>query len=146
MKTLNLKNYQLNVIGKALNYPMKFQTGRVKNQFVKLLAEKAELMEKSRIEMLKQLCEKDTDGKEIIEANNYKFTEKNQKKFNEEYEKLVQEVCSIDILPSLEPVISEVKQMINNSTVELQSYEVNTIEEVLKAFDEVSPSTKAKKK
>ena len=39
---LNLKNYQIDVIGKALNYLMPFSKGRVKTKFIQLLKAKRE--------------------------------------------------------------------------------------------------------
>jgi len=146
MKTLKLKNMDLNIIGKALNYPMKFQQGRVKNRFIKLLADKAELMEKSRQEMLKELCKKGEDGNPIQDKGQYTFTPENQKKFGEEYSKLVNEEVLIDVLPSFEPDLPVVKQMLNNSQVELEAFEVETIERTLEALEETAPKVEKKSK
>ena len=55
MKTLILKNYQLNTVGKVLNYPMPFQIGRAKNRFIRVLSDKNSLVEGSRQEMAKEL-------------------------------------------------------------------------------------------
>ena len=146
MKTLKVKNVDLNIIGKALNYPMKFQQGRVKNRFISLLAEKAQIMEKNRKEILEGLCDKDDKGVPVVENGQYKFSAENQAKVGEEYNKLIQEEVLIDILPSLEVDIPTIKQMINNSPVELEAFEVDTVERLITALSETAPKPEKKSK
>lgn len=146
MKTLILKNYQLNTIGKVLNYPLAFQLGRVKNRFIRVLSDKNSLIEGSRQEMAKDLSDKDDTRIPLTENGQYKFTKENLEKFNEEYTKLMNEDCIIDVGPALEADIPTIKQMINNSAVTLLAHEVAQVEEVLEALNEAKPVAEKKPK
>lgn len=140
MKTITIKNAHVLSFAKVIDYPMPFQKSRVKNRFLKLLGEKANVMEKSRMEIINTLAEKDAGGKLVLEGNEYKFSAENRPKFTEEYNKLIEEECIIDILPSSEKDIPEIKSMINISTVELSRMETELVEEILMSLNETAPS------
>jgi|SRR6187551_218231 len=137
MKTLVLKNLHLESIAKVLNYPMPFQKGRTKKQFLMIIGQKAQALEKNRVDMLMDLAEKDKDGKPVIENNSYKILPDNMPKWNEEYGKMMMEDCIIDVTPSVEAIIGPVKSMILESSVALDDRDTLFIEEVIKAIDNV---------
>lgn len=148
MDTLILKNYQLKTFVEALDYSMPFAKGRVKNRFVSILIPKMQAMEKNRLEILNELCEKDKDGKPITENGQYKLTEKNQTKWNEEYNKMMMEECIIDVTPSVKSDLGTIKDIINNSTVDLKTEQITILEEIIKSLEVTKPKKlpEAKKK
>lgn len=135
METLKLKNYTLETLAKVVDYPMAFQRGRVKNRFMKIVIEKLQAVEKNRIEIIKELAEKDKDGEPIIEENAYKLSDENKVKWQKEYQKLMSEDCIIDLVPSLKVDIGEIKSIINNSSVVLDSMQTAIIEEIVTALE-----------
>ncbi len=139
MDTINLKNYHINSFMKTLNYAMPFARGRVKNRILIILSEKAEALEKSRIEILNGLADKDKEGKPVLVNNQFKISDKNRVKFEEEYQKMMNEDCIIDVTPSLKADIGSVKDMINTSTVNLDPNETKNMEEVLTALEVTKP-------
>lgn len=149
MKTITIKNFQIDSVFKVLSYPMNFQKGRVKNRFLEILREKHKAMNDSRIEMLNDFSEKDPEKKTpIIENGAYKLSAENQQKFNEEYAKLMNEDCVIDVLPSLEKDIPIIKQLFNDSTVELNDQQImdcNAVLEALNNYNKPEPAKDAKK-
>lgn len=134
MKTLVIKNYAIESFMKVLAYPMNFQKGRVKNRFMTVLREKAKALNDSRLEILTELSEKDKDKKPIIENGNFKLTDEGMKKFNTEFAKMMTEDCIIDIAPSIEKDIPEIKTLLNNSPVELNDQETANCEEIFEAL------------
>lgn len=135
MENITIKNALLKSFVKVLNYKMPFQKSRVRNSFLKLISEKSNEVEKNRIEMATALCDKDKEGQAIIVSNNdgtgsYSF-EKNGKKWNEEYAKLMDESSIIDLPTAQQRQIGDLKQMITNSTVELTSEETEDCDAIL---------------
>jgi len=146
MKTITIKNFQIDSVFKVLSYPMNFQKGRVKNRFLEILREKHKAVNDSRIEMLNDFAEKDPEKKTpIIENGAYKLSPENQQKFNEEYAKLMNEDCVIDVLPSLEKDIPMIKQLFNDSTVELNDQQIAECDLVLEAISNYNKPVVVKK-
>jgi hypothetical protein len=145
MDTINFKNYQLNAIIKILSYPMPFYKGRVKNRFMSLIMEKAQALEKNRLEILMGLCKKDKDGNPITKNDNYELDDKNRVKWSQEYAKMMGEDCLIDVTPSLKVDLGPIKDLINSSSVELDNQETAIIEEVVTALEIVKPKSEEKK-
>lgn len=146
MDTLTIKNYQINTLITALNYTMPFSKGRVRNRFITILSTKAQEVEKNRMEILNGVCEKGEDGKPIVDKNEYKLTDEARKKFGEEYAKLMNENCIIDVTASLKMDLGPIKDMINNSKSELNIDQTKVVEDVLAAFEVTKPKAVAKKK
>ena len=135
-----LKNHQLTTLDKVLNYNMPFQKGRIKNSFLMIIGPKMKAINEARIEILESLADKDANGKSILKTgedgqSSYSLSDENLAKFVQEHEKLILEDCVIDNLPSLKVNIPELKQIINNSPIELTPQETITIENILVAFD-----------
>lgn len=158
MDTIVIRNYALQDIMKVLDYPMPFQKSRVKNRFMQILSEKASTLEKNRIEILNGLCEKDENGKALTEivkdaegndVSGFKISDENKVKWNEEYQKLVIEKNIIDLTPSLKADLSVIKEIINNSTVNLTREESLVVEEFIislsKEKEKTLPAKKQKK-
>lgn len=143
---LNLKNYHLEGIFKGLNYPnQNFQIGRSKMRIVKLLEEKSKITNASRLEMLHDLCQKDEKGKPVMKnvmvqvsptsapvmQNQYDLGE-NTGKFQEEFKKMMDEECIIEIPDSLKNDFSVFKGLLANSQAQnLTDSEIMVIDEVL---------------
>lgn len=129
---------------------MNFQKGRVKSRFLTLLREKYDVVNNARMEILNSLADKDKEKKPIIEDGQFKLSAENRKKFDAEYIKLMNEECVIDVLPSVEKDIAEIKQLMNNSPVELTDQQNAECESIMEALNSISKkeekSTETKKK
>lgn len=123
IKTLNLKNYQLETLAKILDVPLHSEKARARNRFYKILKSKIDDREKARIEILERL------GKLNKEKNNYEI--KNVKKFNEEFEKMQNEVCIIDLLPSVKADLPFIKEILEKTKVEMNITQTEIYEEIL---------------
>ncbi len=154
METLKLKSYHLDPLMKVINYPMAFFKGRIKNRFMAIVLSQAQALEKNRLEILTALCEKDADGKPIVEqstdekgkpVSSYKLSDENKVKWNEEFNKMMTEECVIDITPSLKTDLGPIKDIINTSPVELDNNQVMIIEEVITVLELTKPKAKSKK-
>ena len=81
----------------------------------------------------------------IIENGHYKLDESKVEKFNKEFAMLMDEDCIIDILPSTEKEIGEIKQIINETPLELGNADIEMLEEILAAFNTIGPLPEKKK-
>lgn len=149
---LKFKNYQLEAIAKALNFPNKnFQVGRAKIRIMKIFDEKSRVLETSRLEMLSELSAKTPDGKPLMKKvmvqrnpqlppkleSQYDLSEESLTKFNEEFTKMMKEDCEIEIPNSLKNDFSLFKGLIANSEAkDLSDSEIAVIEEVLEVLHE----------
>jgi hypothetical protein len=146
MKVINLKNYHLEPFLKILNYNMSFQKGRVKKRIVSVIGDKFNAIEKDRLDLVNKFAQKDkSTGKPISEGGHYKFTDGNFEKFQKEFLKLSNEDCLIDVLPSIEKDLGEIKDMMNKSPIELDDREIAICEEVIEALNEIKTQEKKKK-
>jgi hypothetical protein len=84
---------------------------------------KASDKEKGRIELLEKY------GKLNKEAKRYDI--KDMQKFNEEFTKLQQEVCIIDLLPSVKADMPMIKDILNKTKVEMNITETEIYEEIM---------------
>lgn len=144
---LPLKNYHLAAIAKVLNYPMNFQTGRIKNRIMSLFAPKIKAKEASRIEIIEAFCRRDADNKPIYVKNDknqdvYDLTPENLEKYNAEHKALINEPCPVDFPESMKLDVGPFKMFINNSPIELSAIDQAIIEEVMTAIDEMAAEIK----
>ena len=146
-QTFTLKNYHLEGISKALNYPnQNFQVGRSKIRILKLLNEKSKVLETSRLEMLTALAAKDDKDKPIMKdvmvqrnpnmppqaEQQYDISGENLIKFNKEFTEMMQEDCIVEIPDSLKNDFSMFKGLLANSQAkDLTDSDIVVIEEVL---------------
>ena len=148
---LKLFNYYFGSLEKALNVPNPdFPTGRSKMKIIKLFGEKMQFIETSRLEILNSLCEKDEKGeKKMVDGvnkkgqptKNFDLTPENLAKYNEEYAKLMQEECIIDIPDSMRHDLSVVKGMLSTSQAQgLGDGDILVIDETIKAMEWPEPA------
>lgn len=139
-KVLILKNHHLPLLKRAMSYAMKFQKGRIRNRFMKLIEEKGYVVEKNRIELVEAFSVTDKKtGRPVVKDGKYEIQEGKQAKFDKEYVDLMNEECIIDILPSTEKDLGDIKQIINDTPLQLEEFEVSYLEDVLTAFNEIGP-------
>lgn len=123
LQALNLKNYQLELLGTILDVPLHSERARARNRFYKIVQTKVGDKEKGRIELLEKY------GKLNKEAHKYDI--KDVKKFNEEWTKLQQEACIIDVLPSVKADLPIIKDILKNSKVEMNITDTEIYEEIM---------------
>ena len=123
ISALNLKNYQLELLSKMLDVPLHSERARTRNRFYKIVLTKADDKEKGRIELLEKY------GKLNEKEKKYDITD--MKKFNEEWTKLQQEACIIDVLPSIKADLPIIKDILKNSKVEMNITETEIYEEIM---------------
>ena len=123
IEALNFKNYQLELLSKMLDVPLHSEKARARNRFFKVVQSKASDKEKGRIDLLEKY------GKLNKEENRYDI--KDLKKFNMEFTKLQQEVCIIDLLPSVKADMPAIKDILKNSKVEMNITETEIYEEIM---------------
>ena len=99
IKTLKLTNGDLDILVKMTSVELSFERSRSRNKFLKLLQPFLEDREKSRLEILKKLCNKDEKGEPVMVSNGFDIKGK-EKEWGEEYIKLMDEEIIIDVLPS----------------------------------------------
>lgn len=139
-KTLTIKNFHLGtvsrptVIFKILSGVAPFSQSQAKMRFFRLLKAKLDDLEISRLELCKELCDKDKKGSPIMENNNFKFSPKNQGEFTRKFNELYGQECVIDILASMEGDLGVIKGLINNSKLEVTLAETEELEEIMAAI------------
>ncbi|MES2408795.1 MAG: hypothetical protein V4509_00660 [Patescibacteria group bacterium] len=130
---------------KVLTYNTPFQKGRAKMRFLKLVVAQEEIVNKSRVERLNELANKDEKtGKPVIQPGGaFDLSQENLTTFNTDFQALMLEDCLIDIPDAMKPDMQLVKQMINESTVMLDNREILVMEEVMEAMNPTSAPVKA---
>lgn len=107
---------------------------------MKLIEEKGYVVEKNRIELVEAFSVTDKKtGRPVVKDGKYEIQEGKQAKFDKEYVDLMNEECIIDILPSTEKDLGDIKQIINDTPLQLEEFEVSYLEDVLTAFNEIGP-------
>ena len=156
---ITLKNYFLESIAKALNYPnQSFQVGRSKMRIMKLIDEKRIANNSNRVEILETLAEKDDAGKPkmkkvmVPDQKNpelppklqmqYDLTPENLAKFNDEFNIMMQEDCVLEVPESMASDLNVFKGLIANSQAkDLSDADIVILEDALEAM---SPEKKDK--
>ena len=136
MKTLKLKNSQLDILGKILDGDLPFSRSRKRKLFLDILIQKVTIFESARMALIQKFGKKDNEGK-LINIDN-QFTIENISEFNKEFFLLLNEEVIIDILPSLEESLKVIKELVNNTDIKVNNHEVILIEEIIKSFDDIS--------
>jgi hypothetical protein len=136
MKSLKIKNIDLEALIKATTIDLNFERSRVRNQFVKSLEPAIELKEKSRKEIIDKFCKKDKDGKPILNNGMYEFED--IEKVNAEYNKLMQEEITIDIPSNIEEKLMVIKDIIIGNDRKIPMGESRQLEVIVDALDSIS--------
>ena len=134
MKSIKIKNKDLDVLVDATSIKLTFERSRARNQFIKVLQPYLELFDKNKSELILSLCEKE-DGKPKMTEDN-KFIFKN-KKIDIEYPKLLDEEVAIDVTPSLKKVLPEIVSIIKKSDKEWTAAESLSLERIIEAIESV---------
>ena len=143
-KTLVLKNYMIQkLVTGWLDIELERVQGRPRNRFIKLLAPFTDEMEKARVDELQKLARKDDTGAlamSIIDGKqSYELAPENATEFQKFYGELMWEDCVIDILPSNEADLRQVKVLIENLDRKMNTQDTAIHEEILNAFNAAFP-------
>ena len=137
IKTLKLTNGDLDILVKMTSVELSFERSRSRNKFLKLLQPFLEDREKSRLEILKKLCNKDEKGEPVMVSNGFDIKGK-EKEWGEEYIKLMDEEIIIDVLPSNEKEIQAVRDVIINNSQPITVAESMELEKVVEAIENIN--------
>lgn len=135
MKTITIKNKNLGIVGKTLEYPMAFAQGRVKRRFMNIITPHYDEMEKSRLEICKKFADKDKKGEPKIVDNKFVFSTKNQEEFSNEIDSLFNEEITIDVPQQVSSEVQVLRSLIENSPVYLTNDEVGSLDEVMESLE-----------
>jgi len=136
MKSLKIKNADLETLIRATTVDLTFERSRARNQFLKAIEPALELKEKSRNEIIEKFCKKDADGKPVVGKNNMYEFEKPEE-VDAEYQKLMAEEVTIDIPPSIEEKLAIIKDIIINSDRKLGFGESKSLEVIVEAIESI---------
>lgn len=144
MKTLKLKNNQLELLFKILDGDLPFSRSRRRKLFTDILMDKYKAREEARMALIEKFGKKDEKGKpatvEYIGEDGKKGTRfelSDQEAFNKEFITLYTEEIIIDIPPSLEESIKVIKDLVENTDIVVKNNEVEIIEDIIKSFNEI---------
>lgn len=146
MDKIELKNGQLPVLFKVMNFPLPFKLGRVRSRFLALIKPTIDLNDQSRLEMCGDFSIKDKEGNPMIGPDRqYVIDPKRFGKFSEEVKTMMDENFVLDMLPSLKSDLPAVQEIIDQSPIMLDDAETVMLEAALNAMIKET-TTKPKKK
>lgn len=143
--TINLKNYHLKSILKAINYNIPFPKGRVRRRFIADIIPIAKQVDESKREIVEKYAEK-KDGKIVRNGNEVAIQKGKEVKFKTELDKLSEEEVIIDVSTQMRNDLPVIKSIIETSNVEVSDLETLHIIEFLDQIDEVLAKPKNDKK
>jgi hypothetical protein len=114
IKSIKLKNYHLFFLHELLSRPLSPVDARTRNQFFLLTKQRGEEIEKERARIIKDSKPEDADNL---------FTE------------IMKEEYIIDVLPSTEKILNRIKELLEQTTKELNIQEGALYDEVMNAFE-----------
>ena len=135
MKTLKLKNSQLDILFKILDGDLPFSRSRRRKVFTDILMEKYKAREGARIALLDKFSKKDANGKPVMKGNSYDIED--MKGFETEFLVLYAEDVIIDLPPSVEEALPVVKQLVETTDIVVKDHEVQMVEDIIKAFNDI---------
>lgn len=136
---MKIKNKQLDIVFKIVNYPMKFSLARKRDNFLKALGEKIDAKNNDIEKLYKEYCIKDEKGNPVIQDNRYQFDDSVLEDLNKDFAEIMNE----DVEIPHEPIINDI---IVNSNVELEVGEGLVMEEILANKNKTEPSANKTKK
>lgn len=120
MKTKEINNY-LGAIEFVKNIKLSGQITLALAKNKKNLLKEAETLNEARLQLCKSHCENDEKGEPImveikdddgkVLGTKYKFSEENEKLINDEYEKMLNEDCKIELQKFSEGLLSQYKDL-----------------------------------
>jgi hypothetical protein len=139
MQTVKIKNYQLKFVTEWLDGPLPIKEARSRNRFLHLLAPRIKEIEDERNKIILDKCDKDEDGKPIIEktdqGSTYKFSGDTWQEVQKEIVDLFNEDLIIEVTPANEADIKIVKGLILETTKTLDTQQTEVYEQVAKEFE-----------
>lgn len=132
MKTLKLKNNQLELLLKILDGDLPFSRSRRRKIFTDILMQKLKAREEARLELIKKFGKKDDKGELLLKDNQYSI--ENIEEFQKEFITLYSEEFIIDVTPSIEESIKIVKDIVEKTDIVVKDNEVEQVEEIIEAF------------
>ncbi len=135
MKTLKLKNSQLEILFKILDGDLPFSRSRRRKVFTDILQEKYKAREEARNVLLNKFSKKDDKGKPVIVDNKYDIED--MEGFQKEFLVLYSEDVIIDLPPSVEEVLPVIKELVEKTDIVVKDSEVEMIENIIKAFNDI---------
>ena len=132
---MKLKNHLLKSLGDFLvNEELSGRLSRSRTRFVKLLNARLEEVERFRKELCEKYCEKDNDGKPVLNNNAYSI--KDVEAFNEEYNDLMNEEFIIDETASQKEILTNVKSILDNTKQTFKGVDALLYDQWCEAFEE----------
>ena len=120
VKGLTFKNYQLRLLYDWLSSEkdkpllLHGKQARSRNKFFALIEPQVNSVDEERIKIATEYS-KTKDGKpELDENNSFVFPKEGLDKFNKEYNEVLNEDFTIDILPSNKETLKEIKEIVLN--------------------------------
>ena len=134
IKSLKIRNSDLESLVKATSISLSFERSRARNKFIKAIEPALQAREKSKMEIITKFC-KMKDGKpDLTDKGMYQF---DGKEVDDEYNKLQNEEAIIDILPSIEDSLKVIKEIIVSSEEKLTPADSAALERVVEAIEAV---------
>ena len=134
MKSIKIRNSDLESLVKATSIDLSFERSRARNQFIKAIQPAVELREKSKMEIITKFC-KMKDGKpDLNPAGMYQFE---TKEVDAEYQKLQDEEVTIDIPTGLEEKLNVIKDIIVTSDAKISPADSVSLERVVEAIEAI---------
>lgn len=146
VKAFRLKKSLLRPLRNLLNYPLApDKGGRTRGKFLKLVIAAFNETEKARQELAETYAEKNNENKPVLVERMtpsgpqkfFDFTPENQKKYDEANKALWEEEFVIDLLPSVEPIVKTVKDMVLKIDRALTVDEEQDYLEICEAFEKI---------
>ena len=142
---LVLKNGNLDILTKWLaEAKLHGQRARARNRIVKLIGEKAVMIEKERMIILGKYSKKTKDGEletkeveDVFGKKTRQYVIADQEKFNKQYQSLIDEDAVFDLLPSNREDFKIAKEIVLNLNVEMDFNQTDVYEQVCSAFEKI---------
>ncbi len=129
---MKYKNYQIKLLSDILACSFPAPQARSRNRFIKVLQERAEAIEKDRLEIITEFANKDKEGRPIIKDDNFDIPAGKMAEFNKQYAVLMNEEFEMKSDNSLkEEDIQVVKGLIKGTNREMNPQETAIYEELL---------------
>ena len=135
---IRLKNGHLKFLNGWLDTPLHGDQSRTRSRFLKMILPRLQEIEIERLNMLKDLADKDKDKKPIIENHSYKLAPDKLQKFTDYQNERDDEEFVIDILESNRKTLSAMKVLLADDIgnhVEFTKTEGIIYNEILEAFE-----------
>ena len=130
---------------RILDGDLPFSRSRRRKMFTDIIVQKIRDKETARMALIEKFGKKDKKTNKLIMDGN-RFSLDKPEEFNKEYLILHNEEVVIDLPPSLDESIKLVKDIVVKTDITVKDAEIETVEEIIKAFEAIAePDVKRKK-